>query len=363
MSDDLVADRSDAYNSQDPTAETVSRMNKRLAGDFRERVRCIAACAPFSSSWPQQVDYVQYLASVAVMEEREAKSKGAKGNEDSSALKASGSTALLASESQTLWERDEFCARYIVEEGKINLIMRLVAEFKQHMMTKGSSLSQAEVAQARAYETSLGVLLRVTMKAVEAVQTLDLRAVLEHISATWDYFLDEKYQPPTTIAPARHASPSKDKPSQVVSSLDFIGLQEGQSFCYLSSIMGFMENLQEEMLMEKMFDLKLVQKLLSASEKMLQIIAELPKAHGGVPLSTAAGQQVTDFTNDLIRLWVALLQTDTYKSKMATFWPGGKPDKVRFVKIMDPLVKTHLAANPDAKRDIRPLTDTLLRFS
>ena len=376
---ELGMERSHNYAGGGNTAaDAALRMNKRLGADYRDKVRGIAVTQPFSNQWEHQVDSLQYMASVASMEERDSKKKAAEKAGAAGELSSSPSSAAMAlasSPSGTLWEKEEFAARYIVEEGKLNLIMRICAEFKSFCISKSKTgdlahLTKQAVAQGKSFEMSLGVLLRVSMVAVEAVQTLDIRNMMDHIAACWDYALVNPdvengvkgYTPPYTIAAARQASPSQEKPTEVISNVDFLVLQEGVSVHYIMYLMQHSEQLAEDVLMGKFFEHEMPRKLLNLVEKFIGLVNNLAST-AGVPLSTFAGVQTTEFLTAVCGCYVALFSTDTYKARMNEFWPGGKDDKKRWSALIQPIVKSLVGIDPERKKFYRPVTDAILRFS
>lgn len=79
----------------------------------------------FSRDWFDMVESLQHLTNIALMEQMLPK----------------------AQPNATLWERDELTVRFLLEEGKLNLCLRLLVEFKKHMTTNtpNSVLVQASV--------------------------------------------------------------------------------------------------------------------------------------------------------------------------------------------------------------------------
>eukprot|EP00966_Prymnesium_polylepis_P007470 171624-Prymnesium_polylepis.1 len=98
---------------------------------------------------------------------------------------------------QTLWEGEQLTVRFLLEEGKLNLCVRLMHEFKDWCAKKGglakreewlaecapaAELTAANLKQkAESFEHSLGALLRCSLDHVEAVQTTDLSELTSHV--------------------------------------------------------------------------------------------------------------------------------------------------------------------------------------
>lgn len=368
--DELTVDRSDSYATTDVAADATSRMNRRLALDFRERLRAFSTATPFTPGWERCVEVVQFLSSVALLEEREQKAKKAStagdgpaspaqkaGAEQPGLARAGSSAKMLEKQDTTLWEREEFCARQIVEEGKVNLLMRSLAEFKSQLITscvEGRAPQGKQHSLSVLYESGVGNLLRITLVAVEAIQTLDVRAMLEHFGRTWDFALSPLYKPAVIQGPTKSGK-------NAILSYDFLLLQEGMSFAILAGIFRVISELREDEIMEKFFDLGLQSKILLASERMMGFITNQPK-ESDLPMTNEVALQVKEFTESLCKCWNYILMTETYSTKMAAFWPGGKADKQKFVAVLGPVTKTVLAEHPDWKKELRPLSDALLRF-
>eukprot|EP00817_Percolomonadidae_sp_ATCC50343_P001310 CAMPEP_0117427100 /NCGR_PEP_ID=MMETSP0758-20121206/7036_1 /TAXON_ID=63605 /ORGANISM="Percolomonas cosmopolitus, Strain AE-1 (ATCC 50343)" /LENGTH=498 /DNA_ID=CAMNT_0005212575 /DNA_START=55 /DNA_END=1548 /DNA_ORIENTATION=- len=116
---------------------------------------------------------------------------------------------------QTLWEKEEYCVRYMVEEGKVCVLLRQFLEFKelQHKLyntieypdvtyssyAESSGLSEEALKlRMEKYEESAGSLLRCCFASVEALQTLDMPLFFDHIQLVLKFAIHPSYQPPTT---------------------------------------------------------------------------------------------------------------------------------------------------------------------
>jgi len=106
-------------------------------------------------------------------------------------MAAAAAAAGMAEGEQTLWDRDELTVRFIMEEGKLNLVARELADVRER--TSSSPALEASLAAAAKrtgmepnvllqrvaqYERSLGSLLECCLQSVEAVQTADLPLVV-----------------------------------------------------------------------------------------------------------------------------------------------------------------------------------------
>lgn len=150
-------------SSQDPTLH--EELTRKLATDLRKFVRKIEMHKAFTRPWAGMIDSVIHVANIAKMEHRHDN----------------------VSAESTLWEGDDLTVRFLLEEGKLNLCLRLMVDFKQVCPTGGMQadiftpfvqelgMEEALIMQrAIAFEQSLGQIIRCSMMHIEAVQTTDL---------------------------------------------------------------------------------------------------------------------------------------------------------------------------------------------
>eukprot|EP01062_Namystynia_karyoxenos_P060191 TRINITY_DN51716_c0_g1_i1.p1 TRINITY_DN51716_c0_g1~~TRINITY_DN51716_c0_g1_i1.p1 ORF type:complete len:345 (+),score=120.50 TRINITY_DN51716_c0_g1_i1:98-1036(+) len=167
--------RESAYATPDPCADTLDVMNKRLSQDLRHRVRRMEIAPPLSPDWMDMAEIVSHLGQVAAIE-----AKGVQSRDQS-----------------TAWERDEFCVRFIIEEGKTNLMLRAIVQFKEwyyEAVGKGKTFDDDQVHRIRMFETGLSTLLRHSLGAVEALQTIDMTLLLEHVQRVLEFATDPEEQ-------------------------------------------------------------------------------------------------------------------------------------------------------------------------
>ena len=78
----------------------------------------------------------------------------------------------------TLWDGNENVLRFILEDGKLNQMLRTMVEFKT-VQRKEGCLPNPDV--CRMFETGLGIIFKHMFAHLEALQTTDLPLLLEHI--------------------------------------------------------------------------------------------------------------------------------------------------------------------------------------
>eukprot|EP01012_Entosiphon_sulcatum_P041682 TRINITY_DN55568_c0_g1_i1.p2 TRINITY_DN55568_c0_g1~~TRINITY_DN55568_c0_g1_i1.p2 ORF type:complete len:313 (-),score=70.02 TRINITY_DN55568_c0_g1_i1:1264-2151(-) len=291
--------REGSYATSDPCSASLEKMTKRLTADLRARVRRLAHCPPLSPDWAEMTDTLQHLASVATIEEKDA-------------TKRDGS----------IWERDELCVRYIIEEGKINLLLRSLTEFKAFQYAgenEGFFQEEETKVRARIFEHSLGLLLKCAFGAVEALQTLDITHLIEHIAAVIR----------RAIAQGEAATPPE------------VASQEALVISYLELLLRHVDQLNEETVMGQLEKNGVVGLVLRHHELF--------------------GSKLEKELQESYALFLAgLMETETYQTHRAKYICD-KDDKRRLA-LLEPLVKSMLSVDSDRRRALRALNDNIIRF-
>ena len=90
--------------------DTLDNLTSKLAADLRKHVRKLDHYPPYTKDWLGLSESLLHISNIALMEHRVPREGG---NDDS-----------------TLWEGDELTVRFLLEEGKLNLCLRLMHEYK-----------------------------------------------------------------------------------------------------------------------------------------------------------------------------------------------------------------------------------------
>lgn len=207
-----------------------SRMNAALV-DWRQQVRAMAPVPLFSSRWFSMLTSIQSVTDAAMEEQKKSG--------------ADQYTAVDLGAPRTLWERNELIVRYMLEEGKLNVALRLLTDFKTHQRNEkfALALQAAKAAEpsfkfedlgtiklkAAMYEHSLGLLLHTAFRSIETLQTLDFNELLQHISQTLIFSLSH---------PEMAKSPDADHRQEVL------------CLYYLAMTFTHLEDLNEDRIME-----------------------------------------------------------------------------------------------------------------
>ena len=92
--------------------DTLDDLSQKLAVDLRKHVRQLDSHKIFTKEWLAMIDSLVHISNIAMMEQRLPR-----GENDS-----------------TLWEGDDLTVRFMLEEGKLNLCLRLMHEFCRAMI-------------------------------------------------------------------------------------------------------------------------------------------------------------------------------------------------------------------------------------
>ena len=154
----------DGDPSSSSSLATPSGINTRARMEIRQRARKIQLCTPMSAQWFRCGEHLKHLAEAATLEERaESETRTSSSSESVSTSGSNGnvpgssplSPAMLAKirsghqswpsheksddKSKSLWDvDDQHVTRGILEEGKLNALLRLLAAHRQLLRQKRS---------------------------------------------------------------------------------------------------------------------------------------------------------------------------------------------------------------------------------
>ena len=146
-------------------------LTRKLADDLRVQIRKLGCVPLFSEEWFDMADVFGRIANVSDMESKLAEGK----------------------EGKTLWETEEQALRFLMEDGKLNLCLRNLVDFKLHQRRArilGSGPIFDFSKECDKFERGLGVVLRNAWMHVEAIQTSDLSSLITHIADTLENSLE-----------------------------------------------------------------------------------------------------------------------------------------------------------------------------
>jgi hypothetical protein len=205
----------------------------------------------------------------------------------------------------TLWDRDELTVRFLLEEGKLNLCLRLMVEYSQFTRSPGYSATVQQVASEMAvdkkvienrlqnFEHAMGMLLSCAFKSVESLQTIDMPLLLEHIKDVLNSFK------------LRDELPSGDLEKR----------QESLVISYINSIFRYLEELPEDRIMELVEEYDVIGLLVDALGK-----------HG-----SAYSRRVVEVTCATLSLG---MDSEAYKTHKERFI-GSQERKLALIKVRE----------------------------
>mmetsp|Transcript_29467 Transcript_29467/g.40491 ORF Transcript_29467/g.40491 Transcript_29467/m.40491 type:complete len:324 (+) Transcript_29467:23-994(+) len=204
--------KSDRYSAKDDTDE-LELITDKLALDLRKSIRQLEIFPILSEAWFQMAETFVRIASISEME----------------------SKLPAAKKDATLWETEEQALRFILEDGKLNLCLRCLVDFKQQQIASRKSLNgpmMEYTTECDKFEKSIGSIMRNAWQHVEALQTTDLPALLLHIHDV----LTATLEMPEYI-------------SSLIKKGDLYYRQEILIFYYLNGIFKHMEDVREHRVM------------------------------------------------------------------------------------------------------------------
>ena len=209
-------------------------LTRKLADDLRIQIRKLGCVPLFSDEWFDMADVFGRIANVSDME-----SKLAEGKKE---------------EGKTIWETEEQALRFLMEDGKLNLCLRNLVDFKLHQRRArilGSGPVFDFAKECDKFERGLGVVLRNAWMHVEAIQTTDLSSLMTHIADTLESSLE-----------------AEEDLMAHCSAGDIHRRQEIMVFHYLYCIMRHVEQIKESRVMPAIRDRQVFMKGLRVIDKV-----------------------------------------------------------------------------------------------
>ena len=201
-------------------SDSMDLLNNRLAADLRRSIRGIGSYKLFSTSWLDMCDTYGRLAVISNVESSLSAAKNSDG---------------------TLWETEEQALRFILEDGKLNICLRNMIEYKDHQQLQRSKkdnegvieeLSPELVVKCENFEKGLGAVLYHCWFHVEALQTTDIASLLNYISTVFSNALGN---PPAL--------------ESLMINTDFHQYQEVMCFYYIYIIFRHIDDIKESRVM------------------------------------------------------------------------------------------------------------------
>lgn len=306
----------DAYRKAEEGKDSMQLLNDRLTEDLRMAVRRLGLFPVFSTPWVNMVSSLSRMAVVSDME----------GN-----LPQQNKDA-------TIWETQENFVRFIVEDGKLNVIMRAMIEYKKYRLASMNTPDEIEINErislCNDFENSLGKVLYHCWSHVEVVQTTELLPLVEYIAAT-----------------LRDALSTEEALAKLIADPMLAQKQEVMCLLYVGRVLQHIEALREERIMP----------LLRKAEVFPKMVVFLLRVHSYLP------QNVVKLSINALSMWV---ETEDYSTYTSAYLGTDSSASLTAVDTLHELLelRTQIAAPllkslpRDQRMQVKPLVDAIDKY-
>jgi len=320
-----IAGMASAAKYEPDSGSEVDKPAKVSAEAGRRCVRMIQHYPILSQEWFGLIDALKQLTRLVHLESRmpgDAKVSEACGRNQES--------------DGTLWDQEshENAVRILVEEAKVNLCLRMMNDYKKwhynpsqrkadlERVANSMNATEEQIeAKCKQFEESLGTLLWRAFVHVEALQLMDIPLLIEHVSMVLD-----------------HCDRLKRDKLQCSSNQ-----QELLAAAYFAALMKHAEALNNSELLAKSREFRLLR---LATAHIMNHAAEEYPTH--ISSEVAAGLAAMADNEDFGTEWQMFFQDDNGNFDVEQCY--------YFLQLNDFVAKL-LAADPDKKAQLRPLTD------
>eukprot|EP00605_Chrysophyceae_sp_TOSAG23-4_P001117 GSChrysophyteH1.ASY1.ANO1.1223.1 assembled CDS len=143
-------------------ADGIGDLSTRLQNDLKKCVARIGAFQPLSQEWQNMALDMHRIGNITKMEVKLPKE----------------------SKDATLWDCDELALRFLLEHGKLNLVLRNLVRYKQlqrELRRQGKTVKADLISHCLKFEQGSGITLKHAWLHIEALQTTDIPLLVEHI--------------------------------------------------------------------------------------------------------------------------------------------------------------------------------------
>ena len=153
----MASTRQSKYASGESEGQ-IESLSQKLLDRTRTEIRSMGNHAVLSQKWLEMAENLGKIGKIC-----DAESKIDVGSKDA-----------------TLWDGNENVLRFILEDGKLNQMLRTMVEFKTFQRKEGN-MENAEACNK--FEAGLGIILKHMFAHLEALQTTDLPLLLQHVTS------------------------------------------------------------------------------------------------------------------------------------------------------------------------------------
>lgn len=304
----------------------------RLSTSVRKCARSFGPFPVFSREWFAMSTALEQVSWAARAEESGPAASSALSAPLVGAASVSSASAGAGASERTLWERDALVARIMLEEGKVNLTLRNMHEWKvvqRSLITSADfrsalyaklKLTEAQAASAALqFETSAGAVLACCMRAVETLQTTDMPLLIAHIAGV-----------------LQHALSSDGFVSGLGASLNV--MQESLVAQYVLLIFRHIESLAAE---------ARVLELIQEHALLLHMVRFANQFHGLLS---------SEVLHNYCLGVAAIVDSDAFRSRPDAFVPPGE-DETALLKLHSSLVRGIMTSHAKLVKPLRALAD------
>jgi len=318
--------RKSTYTKADDAAAGREERLARLKTELREHIRFLSDYELLSTDWLRMAESMHQIANVAFMET------------SLPLIEENPLTHTGKKTTGTLWdqEKDELAVRILLEEGKMNLVLRILHKYKlatyqpnwteqiKSTADKYNSDVKTVTDRCRVFEQSIGILLKFVMQHIEALQIIDQP---EFISLA-------------TLVLKHSISATNN--NEVLDGADADKMQHTLVIYYLASLTGKFEDLDEERIMD----------LIDEQGLLLLFLTYLQSNYQQHSLATLI--QATAALN-------SILASDPYQADRPRFLPNKEGQKA-LVSLKGLFISELVSKHGIKRTSIQNLWDELTRY-
>lgn len=301
MSSRDAAKRAAQYAGRSGDNEHLASLSTRLVADLRQHISNIRLTDVYSDDWVDMAQVLERVATVVVAED----------------------TFEKESKDTTLWESEEAALRFILEDSKMSVLVRMLQAFKdaqrETILSGDADALAARDANADAagvYERALSTILAFGLFHAEVVETVDITMLLTIVKDSLEFAVAM----PDAVAERLH------------------GTLEAKAFSIVDSVVRRCEDTSEERVMPALLDLN----VLPICLRFLHLHADkLSDVERGTAL----------------RAMAAVVDTEAFGISEAAYLG----DEAEAFLALHDLVLEAYDMDPEAKRALRPLADEIKR--
>lgn len=212
--------KSERYGAKQEVDE-LEVLSEKLAVDLRKNIRQLESFPILSDPWLEMAETFGRVAAIADMESKLSATK----------------------DDSTLWETEEQALRFMLEDGKLNLCLRSLVDFKKTQATarltnEGVMLKFPQ--ECDKFEKGIGSIMRNAWQHVEVLQTTDLHLLVNHMADV----LEAAEKTPELVEGFLRAG-------------DLHQRQEALVFYYLHGMLGHLDDIKEHRVMPQIRERKI----------------------------------------------------------------------------------------------------------